>query len=360
VATNFSNRRSRRLGFQPLEDRTLMAGDVGAVLSGGTLTLTGDANANDVQVIQNIDQNGALIPGDFSVVGYSTTINGHSSAHFTGVGNLNASLGSGDDTFRIGPFASPTPLANNATLPGYLFINLGDGHNELHLNGTTVGGQAIISSGDSFDQLFVRGTFYHDLQINSGGSADFIQVNDSFVGNDLWIQAGFGKDNDIINVDDTTVVHNAIVYTGDSPNGDFVDTVQIDNLKVYHDLELFGGQGEHAFSIKNSFINDELFMRLGSGEDGVAIANTTIGNKMDIDMGAGNDTLQISDSRAGSTVKIQLGDGNDTLSMSKTTGGAATLDGGAGIYDKVYETDVHFGSELRFNFEPMFFPFSLR
>ena len=145
MPTNFSNRRSRRLGFQPLEERTLMAGDVGAVLSNSTLTLTGDANANDVQVIQNVDARGTLIPGDFSVVGYGTTISGLSNRRFTGVGNINVALGNGDDHLRLGPFASNPPLANNMTINGFLNIDMGEDNNELRLQGITVGGQALIN-----------------------------------------------------------------------------------------------------------------------------------------------------------------------------------------------------------------------
>jgi len=151
----------------------------------------------------------------------------------------------------------------------------------------------------------------------------------------------------------TTVAHDAVIDTGASVTGLFYDTTQIDHLTVYHDLTLLGGGGTHSFSIKNSSITDELFMRLGSGEDGVEISNTNVGNAVDINTGAGNDRLSVSDSPyfGNNTLSIDLSYGDDSLTLANTNTGAATINGGDGVHDEVFRTNVNFRSLLLINFE---------
>jgi len=162
-----------------------------------------------------------------------------------------------------------------------------------------------------------------------------------------------------VNVKNTTVVKDVVIDMGDTTSGAFHDTLQIDNLNAYRNLVLYGGQGKHSYSIRNTIVWDNLFARLGGGEDGIEIANTTIGDKTDLDLGDGNDSLKISDSSLGATVNMQLGGGDDTLTMTNTTGGDAIIDGGDSVYDHVFRTNANFRSLMLFGFEP-FNPFTGR
>ena len=69
-------RRTRSYGrprrFELLETRSLLAGNVGVIQTGGLLTITGDAAANNVQISQ-------LANGDWLVKGIATKINGANS-----------------------------------------------------------------------------------------------------------------------------------------------------------------------------------------------------------------------------------------------------------------------------------------
>src|SRR4051812_39247868 len=158
MATNLSNRRSRKLSIQPLEERTLMAGDVGFQVLNGTLTLTGDGNANDIAVYQQVN-NGVPVAGTFTVLGLNgTTIkhNGSSSGYLTGINNISASFGASDDHLALGIISSngsPTPF----NLAGNLTIDMGGGENTLDLIGTGVGGEASISTGDYIDHINIGG-----------------------------------------------------------------------------------------------------------------------------------------------------------------------------------------------------------
>jgi hypothetical protein len=307
MATNFSNRRSRQLGFQPLEERTLMAGDVGAVLTNGTLTLTGDADANDVAVYQQIN-NGVPVPGTFIVSGLNgTTINhnGSSSGYLTGVNNISASLGGSGDHLALGLVSykgTPTPF----NLAGNLSIDMGSGENKVDLIGTTVGGDATINSGDLYDQISIRGSFSNNLNINPNGGGDLVSVGGTSVQNDLNIAAGTDNGNDIVLISNTKVGHDMKIDMGPSTSGLFYDTLQIDHLTVNHDLTLLGGAGKHSYSITDSKIKDALFATLG-GDDGINIANTTVTTKTDLRLGGGNDQIRITDSNFGNTLIIDVG-----------------------------------------------------
>src|SRR5262245_24477008 len=81
----------RRLGFQQLETRECMAGDVHATYVGGTLTLTGDGADNRLSVAWN--------GSGYVVAGIGTTIN-HSNQPFTSgpiTRDLIIDLGGGND-----------------------------------------------------------------------------------------------------------------------------------------------------------------------------------------------------------------------------------------------------------------------
>src|SRR6476619_7858073 len=208
MATNFSNRRSRKLSIQPLEQRTLMAGDVGAVLNNSVLTLTGDALDNDISVAQQMTNN-VPVAGSFTLIGHPdangvpTTINGRQSVSFTGVNAINASLGNGNDHLTLGSKkfdGSLTPF----NLDSNLTIDMGDGENTVDLLATTtIRGEATISSGDLADNFNISGNFQRSLSINGNGGFDFVQVNKATVTNDLNINAGTDDHFDWVNVYNT-------------------------------------------------------------------------------------------------------------------------------------------------------------
>ncbi len=78
-----------------LENRPLLAGNVTTNFSGGLLTLTGDAAANNVQITQ-------LASGAWQVKGIGTKIDGsNAAATFSGVTDISSDLMAGNDTLSI-------------------------------------------------------------------------------------------------------------------------------------------------------------------------------------------------------------------------------------------------------------------
>src|SRR5262245_59984329 len=102
--------RSGRLCVELLEDRCLLAGNVTAAVVNGSLIVTGDAESNDVllvQTAQGIEVHGVVFSGEPPAV---TTVNGGES--FTAVGltrDIKVDLGAGNDTLGAA-FVAPGDL----------------------------------------------------------------------------------------------------------------------------------------------------------------------------------------------------------------------------------------------------------
>lgn len=114
-----------KLAVEQLEDRTVLSGTVTAQLSGGILTLTGDANANNIRVFQS----GSTLAGaTVTVAGYYTPISvaGKLSGFktFTGVTDIKVSLGAGNDSL----------VFTNTKLSGGIDIVMGAGNDVLQMS----------------------------------------------------------------------------------------------------------------------------------------------------------------------------------------------------------------------------------
>ena len=117
AAKHNSNRTNRKLTFQTLESRQLMAGNVAVSVLNGDLKITGDVKDNDVAIVQTMQQ-GQVVPGSYYISGLNgTTINGASGgAYFTGVNHdflINLTQG-GNDHLAMGTNGGFDPSLTNA------------------------------------------------------------------------------------------------------------------------------------------------------------------------------------------------------------------------------------------------------
>src|SRR5437762_3371716 len=96
-------RSSRPLALESLEDRQMMTGNVLVSVSGGDLVVTGDSGANELRIIQSL-QNGAPIAGRFFITGQNgTTINGQATGQFfqNVTDDLRINLNGGNDRLTL-------------------------------------------------------------------------------------------------------------------------------------------------------------------------------------------------------------------------------------------------------------------
>ena len=317
MATISSNRRSRRLSFQPLEERTLMAGDVAVSVVNGDLKITGDANGNSVAIFQTIQQ-GVPVADSFYVSGFNgTTINGAPIGKaFSGVTrDFNINLAGGSDILKLGTNSSADVA--RFRVPNDLRIEMGDGTNQVELLYITVADDTTINTGNGTDYVTVLGNFglgdagnavdnlQNDVTINTNGGMDEVWVRHSFVRNDLSIDMGVDAKSNWVTVANTDVEGDLLIVTSD---GD--DYVSIDQVQA-----------------------SVLFVSTHGGDDHISIKNTKVRDLLYASLGAGNDTLEISDSHGGRGDVVR-----------QPYAGTAVFDGGDGVYDRFFATNVQFGS----------------
>jgi Ca2+-binding RTX toxin-like protein len=279
MASRVARTKQTRLLIESLEARCTPAGNVAAVLSGTTLVITGDAQDNQIQIINP--------PSYFPIVlinGLSgTQVNGASSAWFpaSAVNSIVIQMGQGNDEVYLG--GGPPGLG----VPGSLNVDLGAGDDELLFINTTVNGSTTIRGRAGNDDILFNG--FNTLK----GSvlADLAQGNDRFEASD----DSFNKS-----------------------------------------LTILGGAGNDGVIIDEGTTVGGTFNFQGQAGDDSLFALTSTFKKLVVDTGAGNDSVQLGGSPGDginvlTSATVLLGGGNDALLVGHSTFGSTFFDGGPGM-----------------------------
>lgn len=380
--------RPRRLFLEGLETRAMLAGNVTASVSGGTLFVTGD-NADNEVVIQQTGTDQFTVVG---VSGSATTVNGKAEGIvFTGNGvrNFEIDLRGGNDTLGIsndltyldtlsaelaaGPGAPVTAAATTASalsLRGYANIRGGSGNDAIAVN-LVAGGSILINAGAGADAVVVEGSTAASLLIladtgnSSTDAADYVRIRGVTTRSSIVLNS-YGGDDTAVLADDTANVMVLDVGLGN-------DSLSAARLVTSADVLIFGGGGDDTLTVTdvdaNFFLavggsgNDTMGFAyldvnnaslLGSGgEDAITVDdtinaedpmtpivvddtnNTQVTGLLLIDAGSENDTVKIN---GDATFNPQLGrlniwtfGGNDAVSVSNVSlTGTAVIDGGTG------------------------------
>jgi hypothetical protein len=311
-AKSNSNRNYRKLSFQNLESRQLMAGNVAvSVTAAGDLLVQGDTAGNDIAIFQSVTQ-GQADPGRFFVGGLNgTTINGSASgSYFEGVNHdMVINLGEGSDHVNLGDGVSDFHF----NVPNDLRINMGSGNNGVAINGITVRDDATITAGSGLDTVDV-----HGARIGVAGGVDGGL-------NDFTISTGNGT-----------------------------DVVRMRNFFARHNLNINAGGltdlGRDLVDLAIGDVGNDINISTGGGRDRV-LTDTVGANHLNVNTGADIDTVGIRNTNP-VQLNVNLGAGSDTLGISDTFGDRAQYLGGDGV-DRVLEHNVHFdhGQTLS-GFEP--------
>jgi len=371
-------RKHRRLFAEGLENRALLAGNVTASVSGGTLTITGDAGGNGVSV-QEISAGRYWVTG-FNVSGGATTVNGQNGQIVSGVTNdINVDLNGGDDVFVManraerradlasrlsggtaGPItASPeTPSASvdvgRTRVPGNLTINTDEGNDGVgtaaivgsdDIKGFDYGGIANIITGDDNDRVIATFTMaFDDLLIQTGDGAD--SVNTSGSGAYDFLFADLGSGNDVFASSNSRGFHSQ-VYGGD---GD--DNIQVSDYRFKEEVFLNGGSGNNRISA-TLLEGNLLSITTGAGADSIRVQSSRSHGDFIVNSGDGNDGVALDNAHAdhGGTLSVALAGGNDTLRASNSTAEDANFDGGDGDDTYIAAGGNGFGSLSNSNFE---------
>ena len=147
------------LAIERLESRDVPAGDVSVVLTGGALTVTGDAADNQL-TIQQFSNGEVVVTGSAG-----TTINGRGDSVSLGVVALDA-----------------------VRLAG------GDGADQLAVAGVTTAGEVVVTGDAGNDSLFVSNTTAGSLTVNAGAGDDLVTTNGVWVAGFADLSGGDGSD----------------------------------------------------------------------------------------------------------------------------------------------------------------------
>jgi hypothetical protein len=309
---------SRRLQCEPLENRSLLAGNVLASVSNGNLLISGDAAGNTISVE-------SLGSGVVQVRGFGTSINGAANAirTFQVTGDVNIDMGDGDDVLRV----------TNVLLPGDLNIVLGTGNNDLLMGRTTAGDTTRFGSTGT-GPLQVSG----NLQIAGGVQTDKVSQADVHVGGLASINLDGG--NDQFNTSRITGATENVTYNGAlalamGAGNDLMNVVglQTNNnvnvsaagtlnaiataINVQGSLNVSTGVGNDTITLKDAVVRDRFFFALGAGDDTVAANNLT--GRVLFQGGDGNDRLNISQTTHVDLVRFEGGAGNDQMNFTAST-----------------------------------------
>jgi hypothetical protein len=321
---------TRRLGFQQLENRTLMAGNVTAAVQHHSLIITGDKLDNDIRVAQ-------VAAGEYTVSGITTTVNGSTSAQtFSGMtGDVKINMNAGNDQVTIGSFA------HGVSLPGNLKINLGSGSDTVFLTKTTTAGGVSITGSSGSKSLTFQTLDVGSPSFNSGkndctidlpnGSNISVQTN-SDIERDLTIKGTGVGAGDAITLDSITVQRNTTIDTSKNQG----DNINVDLVTIDGNFTIDGDDpGSEVVTMFKTTIGDNLSIETGAGNDAVVLATSTVGKKASIETGAGDDLVRLGEVVTifglgpaffdAEQISVNLGSGDDTLRL----GQADTTHGGS-------------------------------
>lgn len=282
-----SQRRSRRYrhaiqpvaAVQSLEVRNLLAGNVLAVVNAGDLILTGDNQANQVDVV--------VENGDIVVRGRdSTTINGSATA-FVAV-------------------SGATSLSDD------LFVRLGHGDDVLFVEGVSVGGNAVVSAQSGNNSIGLQSTSVgRSLVVGSNRGSDIVNLDDVNVGRDLRISTG--RLNDTIQLIDTTIGRSVSIHSGRHD-----DTVVFDTSTVSGHARLVTGAGADNVVMMDSTIRGHLHAITGRGTDFVMMDATTVGGRARIATRAQLDRVVVENSSQFGSLIVNTGRGRDAVQVDSS------------------------------------------
>jgi hypothetical protein len=341
AAIPHSKRASKRsLGFEYLEDRTPLAGDVTATVVAGVLQITGDADANSILVRQQ----GAV--WNVSSADSSTTINGSlSSQRFSGVSDLAVDLLAGDDFIKVFNGALSGSLAIASRAGGNSTVQL------LKLKATNI----TVNTGDGADRITISscqasaGLQVATFVTDSDG-ADEVSITSSSAGSFLDVAAGNGSDKmEISNFKAGTTMSVATLASHGAGN----DIVKLVNCSANGDLHIATGDGNDSVIMsgvktKTSFRVDT-FTTSVDDNDAVSIASASAGTFFEVNTGDGSDAVTLSKLAATTDLTVSTTgsarDGSDTVKISNSIAGRAlAVDTGNGAddvaIDKVKAKDV--------------------
>ena len=344
---------------ESLESRTMLAGNVTAVLADGVLTVTGDDANNSVVVTQKLERvanQGRVVGGSTSIDLDTALLESAAGLKLSGVRSPLRPRTGFDATFPILPTSdfvfktdSFAPVSGVIKHAGTVSFNNG---------ATTVGNFEIGYDAARADAATGKTGFYvkdtkgtlgilFDVATPDATTVDRLRLN--ITGADLLVSpelAGALQKPAIAGTD----VGNAQVNAIAAPVYDTV--LVVDGLsRLDADTTVNGSADPATFDPDDV---TDVVVNLGAGNDRAGLALLKVEGDVSVNAGAGDDTVVLASSSVGGDLSVLLGEGNDHLNvLGSRVVGKATLNGEAGR-DSLVALFARFGSSEISNFESRF------
>jgi hypothetical protein len=224
-----------RLCFERCEPRNLLAVTTSFDNTTGTLTITGDADADVIAIF------GTANPGEFTIQGSGTTVDGGTSATIGGVtGNMIIRLEDGNDVLNL----------DNVYLAGELDVRTGNGDDRIVLGATGV----VSTAGHCW------------LQAEEGNDVIRAENYKVFIKDQLFITMR-GRVRNTISVVGASALGEITIFGGDSGTNDIVLRGVTAGLSV----DIRGGAPINNIAVFNSAASRVLQIRCEDGQNSIYI-----------------------------------------------------------------------------------------
>lgn len=374
-----SHSRSKRLRFESLEPKVLLAADLHAAVVDGDLVVVGSKGDDDLLIEASNDTPGAWtitpVAGD--------SINGHSPGEAVTVSGVShdlwVSLRDGNDKVTIKGASQPGDSLRSLHVRGRL------GTNQILVSDILVGNDlSIRTRADSDDIVVQRVEVADQLVIRSGAGADSVTCDGLTVGGSLDVHAGGGWYDDTMSVTNTTVEddfsfcssrgdNELIVGATDVGNrtrvrlGEGADHVQFGYLSPEssimgpplvpenpttsvhtRQLQIQTNGGEDDVDVYHAVVSRHLRAYLGGDSDQMRIIESTIGGNSIVDGDTGDDLLEAGTSYAGELYSAGNRDGTLYFTSPWPFAGETSFDGGDGEDTLRFERDAEVDQDDRY------------
>lgn len=295
--------RKLSLGFDCLEDRIALAGNVIAALSGQDLTLFGDHLGNEVRITQNS-------VGDVRVAGLNgTTINGMAAVTFRNPQLIKTEMFMGDGNDRVVLSGAPGVQVSND-----VNIELGAGNDILRATSGMVGGNFTAKGDLGVDSFNLSG--FHigiDGQFDAGTGGGTIALASLAIGGSLGLYGDIAGDT--FRLTDLQVAGDVNAETKEGNDIVAFTGVRARSLTVNTDL------GADRVTLSDLSTSEDLKVETGSGNDHITLNRVTSAKSIDVHAGDNDDTVSGTAVAAAVDALFTGGGGVDSLRDNGITGG---------------------------------------
>jgi hypothetical protein len=290
------DRRQSRLRVEKLEDRSLMAGNVTAVVTNGTLVITGDTAANGITLdyIQATDTYqviGTTQGGSNTTVNSLDTSVAGNAQTFTNVSAVRIDMGAGDDNLIFGAASSTTFAVDRG-----VEIDMGAGADTVAIGRNT--GAATTANSVNIGR---------SLAVKLGAGGDTLDLTNTTVGRDLVVHADVNNPR-VASSDGADTIRMITTFT---PAG---GAEQVFPVVVGRNATVLRGAGNDTFNVDN-FTADRLFVQDRGGTLNFDLTDSNISGELKVDQTGGRATTVDVDNVNAGTLRVSTGNGVDTLTI---------------------------------------------